>query len=43
MSADDRLQKIVSSLTFRLKRDVLIETSLYEIREVLQSDRAVLY
>ena len=39
----DRLQKIVDSLTVRLKRDVLIEKSLYEIREVLQSDRAVLY
>jgi GAF domain-containing protein len=39
----DRLQKIANSLTNRLKRDVLIEKSLYEIREVLQSDRAVLY
>lgn len=39
----DRLQKIVDSLTVRLKRDVLIEKSLYEIREGLQSDRAVLY
>ncbi|XZO00662.1 MAG: GAF domain-containing protein [Microcoleus sp.] len=39
----DRLQKIVDSLTVRLKRDVLVEKSLYEIREVLQSDRAVLY
>lgn len=39
----DRLQKIANGLTNRLKRDVLIEKSLYEIREVLQSDRAVLY
>lgn len=39
----DRLQKIVDSLTVRLKRDVLVEKSLSEIREVLQSDRAVLY
>lgn len=39
----DRLQKIVDSLTVRLKRDYLVEKSLYEIREVLQSDRAVLY
>ena len=42
MSAD-RLQKIANGLTVRLKRDVLIEKSLSEIREVLQSDRAVLY
>jgi len=39
----DRLQKIANGLTVRLKRDVLIEKSLSEIREVLQSDRAVLY
>ena len=39
----DRLQNIVNRLTDRLKRDVLIETSLYDIREILQSDRAVLY
>jgi GAF domain-containing protein len=39
----DRLQKIANGLTNRLKRDVLIEKSLSEIREVLQSDRAVLY
>jgi GAF domain-containing protein len=39
----DRLQKIVDSLTNRLKRDVLVEKSLSEIQEVLQSDRAVLY
>ena len=42
MSAD-RLQRIVKRLTDTLKRDVLVEKSLYEIREVLQSDRAVLY
>ncbi|MGB3263930.1 MAG: GAF domain-containing protein, partial [Microcoleus sp.] len=42
MSAD-RLQNIVNRLTEHLKRDVLIEKSLYDIREVLQSDRAVLY
>lgn len=39
----DRLQTIVNRLTDRLKRDVLVEKSLYDIREVLQSDRAVLY
>lgn len=39
----DRLQQIVNRLTDTLKRDVLVEKSLYEIREVLQSDRAVLY
>ena len=39
----DRLRQIANGLTNRLKRDVLIEKSLYEIREVLQSDRAVLY
>jgi GAF domain-containing protein len=39
----DRLQNIVNRLTDRLKRDVLVEKSLYDIREVLQSDRAVLY
>ena len=39
----DRLQNIVNRLTDRLKRDVLIETSLYDTREILQSDRAVLY
>ena len=39
----DRLQNIVNRLTATLKRDVLVEKSLYEIREVLQSDRAVLY
>ena len=39
----DRLQNILNRLTDRLKRDVLIEKSLYDIREVLQSDRAVLY
>ena len=39
----DRLQNIVNRLTDRLKRDVLVETSLYDIREILQSDRAVLY
>lgn len=39
----DRLQKIVDSLTVRLKRDYLVEKSLSEIQEVLQSDRAVLY
>ncbi|MEG3881118.1 GAF domain-containing protein, partial [Microcoleus sp. herbarium7] len=39
----DRLQNIVNRLTDTLKRDVLVENSLYEIREVLQSDRAVLY
>jgi GAF domain-containing protein len=39
----DRLQNIVNRLTDRLKRDVLIETSLYDIREILQTDRAVLY
>ena len=39
----DRLQNIVNRLTDRLKRDVLIETSLYDIREILQSDRVVLY
>lgn len=40
---DDRLQQIVNRLTDTLKRDVLVEKSLYDIREVLQSDRAVLY
>src|SRR4028118_1784069 len=39
----DRLQNIVNRLTDRLKRDVLVEKSLYDIREILQSDRAVLY
>ncbi|MBE9165207.1 MULTISPECIES: GAF domain-containing protein [Microcoleaceae] len=39
----DRLQNIVNRLTDSLKRDVLVEKSLYDIREVLQSDRAVLY
>ncbi len=39
----DRLQHIVNRLTDRLKRDVLVEKALYDIREVLQSDRAVLY
>ena len=39
----DRLQQIVNRLTHTLKRDVLVEKSLYDIREVLQSDRAVLY
>jgi GAF domain-containing protein len=41
--SDDRLQQIVNRLTDTLKRDVLVEKSLYDIREVLQSDRAVLY
>ncbi|MEG3976215.1 GAF domain-containing protein [Microcoleus sp. herbarium8] len=39
----DRLQHIVNRLTDSLKRDVLVEKSLYDIRESLQSDRAVLY
>ncbi|MEG4999368.1 GAF domain-containing protein [Microcoleus sp. B4-D4] len=39
----DRLQHIVNRLTDQLKRDVLVEKCLYDIREVLQSDRAVLY
>ncbi|MCC3526885.1 MAG: GAF domain-containing protein [Microcoleus sp. PH2017_22_RUC_O_B] len=39
----DRLQHIVNRLTDTLKRDALVEKSLYDIREVLQSDRAVLY
>ncbi len=39
----DPLQNIVNRLTERLKRDVLIEKSLYEIQEVVQSDRVVLY
>jgi GAF domain-containing protein len=39
----DRLQHIVNRLTDQLKHDVLVEKSLYDIREVLQSDRAVLY
>ncbi|MEG4454882.1 GAF domain-containing protein [Microcoleus sp. N9_A1] len=39
----DRLQNIVNRLTDSLKRDVLVEKCLYDIREVLQSDRAVLY
>ena len=41
MSGD--LQKIINRLTDRLKRDVLIEKSLCDIQEVMQSDRAVLY
>jgi len=41
--SDDRLQQIVNRLADTLKRDVLVEKSLYEIREVLQSDRALLY
>ncbi|MBE9123037.1 GAF domain-containing protein [Tychonema sp. LEGE 07199] len=39
----DRLQHIVNRLTDQLKRDVLVEKCLYDIREALQSDRAVLY
>ncbi|NJK69092.1 MAG: GAF domain-containing protein [Microcoleus sp. SU_5_3] len=39
----DRLQHIINRLSDTLKRDVLIEKSLSEIQEVLQSDRAVLY
>ncbi|MCU0545058.1 MAG: GAF domain-containing protein [Oscillatoriaceae cyanobacterium Prado104] len=41
--SDDRLQRIVNRLTDTLKRDALVEKSLGEIQEVLQSDRAVLY
>ena len=39
----DRLQTIVNRLTVRLKRNVLIEKFLSEIRGVLQSDYAILY
>ncbi|MGL5061023.1 MAG: GAF domain-containing protein [Microcoleus sp.] len=39
----DRLKHIINRLTDTLKRDLLVEKSLYDIREVLQSDRAVLY